>query len=102
MYIILVTERIKYSDFISENKELIIVHCRLILSGMGVVNLQYLLISVVSIVVMYAQAIKKGMPVKRWLVLAGLLGPVAWCLFNLHYRRALVRCVGIQACTWRP
>ncbi|MGO2127774.1 MAG: hypothetical protein ACTH4U_03465 [Pseudoalteromonas prydzensis] len=62
----------------------------------------YFLLSVVSIVVMYSEAIKKGMPIKRWLLLAGLLGPIAWCLFNLHYRRALLRCVGIQACVWRP
>ncbi|BDF94896.1 MULTISPECIES: hypothetical protein [Pseudoalteromonas] len=47
------------------------------------------------------EVIKKGMPVKRWVVLGGLLGPVAWCLFNLHYRRALLRCVGIRACAWR-
>jgi len=50
---------------------------------------------------MYLEAIKKGMPIKRWLILGGLLGPVAWCLFNLHYRRALVRNVGINACIWR-
>jgi len=51
---------------------------------------------------MYLETTKKGMPIKRWLILGGLLGPVAWCLFNLHYRRALVRNVGINACIWRP
>ncbi|ALQ07630.1 MULTISPECIES: hypothetical protein [Pseudoalteromonas] len=60
------------------------------------------LLSCVFIAVMYLETIKKGMPIKRWLILAGLLGPVAWCLFNLHYRRALVRNVGIKACIWRP
>ncbi|KPH93733.1 hypothetical protein AMS58_16045 [Pseudoalteromonas porphyrae] len=62
----------------------------------------YFLISIVFVVIMYLEVIKKGMPVKRWIVLAGLLGPVAWCLFNLHYRRALLRCNGRQACIWLP
>ncbi|GAA66385.1 hypothetical protein I6F50_16150 [Pseudoalteromonas sp. NZS127_1] len=60
------------------------------------------LLSSAFIALMYLEAIKKGMPIKRWLILGGLLGPVAWCLFNLHYRRALVRNVGINACIWRP
>ncbi|MEL0654176.1 hypothetical protein V6257_03960 [Pseudoalteromonas issachenkonii] len=59
------------------------------------------LLSSAFIALMYLEAIKKGMPIKRWLILGGLLGPVAWCLFNLHYRRALVRNVGINACIWR-
>ncbi|WP_231609324.1 MULTISPECIES: hypothetical protein [unclassified Pseudoalteromonas] len=60
------------------------------------------LLSITFIALMYLEAIKKGMPIKRWLILGGILGPVAWCLFNLHYRRALVRNVGINACIWRP
>ncbi|MEM5512508.1 hypothetical protein WNY79_06400 [Pseudoalteromonas sp. AS84] len=60
------------------------------------------LLSITFIALMYLEAIKKGMPIKRWLILGGLLGPVAWCLFNLHYRRALVRNVGVNACIWRP
>jgi len=60
------------------------------------------LLSSAFIALMYLEAIKKGMPIKRWLILGGLLGPVAWCLFNLHYRRALVKNVGINACIWRP
>ncbi|WP_240918167.1 hypothetical protein [Pseudoalteromonas sp. C8] len=60
------------------------------------------LLSSIFIALMYLEAIKKGMPIKRWLILGGLLGPVAWCLFNLHYRRALARNVGINACIWRP
>ncbi|MBH0016791.1 hypothetical protein I6E85_08765 [Pseudoalteromonas sp. NZS71] len=60
------------------------------------------LLSSAFIALMYLEAIKKGMPIKRWLILGGLLGPVAWCLFNLHYRRALVRNVGMNACIWRP
>ncbi|MBH0034416.1 hypothetical protein I6F43_06805 [Pseudoalteromonas sp. NZS71_1] len=60
------------------------------------------LLSSAFIALMYLEGIKKGMPIKRWLILGGLLGPVAWCLFNLHYRRALVRNVGINACIWRP
>ncbi|MDN3377067.1 hypothetical protein QMA12_01330 [Pseudoalteromonas sp. APC 3893] len=51
---------------------------------------------------MYLEVIKKGMPVKRWVMLAGVLGPIAWCLFNLHYRRALLQGVGVNACIWRP
>ncbi|MBB1407196.1 hypothetical protein H5079_16455 [Pseudoalteromonas sp. SG44-5] len=62
----------------------------------------FVLLSAVFIAIMYLEAIKKGMPVKRWLLLASLLGPVAWCLFNLHYRRALLRSVGINPCIWRP
>ncbi|GAA65275.1 hypothetical protein P20311_3084 [Pseudoalteromonas sp. BSi20311] len=50
---------------------------------------------------MYIETIKKGMPVKRWLFLGGLLGPAAWCLFNLHYRRALIRNIGVKTCLWR-
>ena len=42
------------------------------------------------------------MPVKRWVFLGGALGPIAWCLFNIHYRRALIRHIGLQACSWRP
>ncbi|WP_231616765.1 hypothetical protein [Pseudoalteromonas sp. NSLLW218] len=60
------------------------------------------LLSITFIALMYLEAIKKGMPIKRWLILGGLLGPVAWCLFNLHYRRALVRNIGVNACIWRP
>jgi len=60
------------------------------------------LLSSAFIALMYLETIKKGMPIRRWLILGGLLGPVAWCLFNLHYRRALVRNVGINACIWRP
>jgi len=66
------------------------------------VTLFIVLLSSAFIALMYLEAIKKGMPIKRWLILGGLLGPVAWCLFNLHYRRALVRNVGINACIWRP
>ncbi|SJN48024.1 conserved protein of unknown function; putative membrane protein [Pseudoalteromonas sp. JB197] len=66
------------------------------------IALIFVLLSAVFIAIMYLEAIKKGMPVKRWLLLAGLLGPVAWCLFNLHYRRALLRSVGINPCIWRP
>ncbi|GEB69487.1 hypothetical protein Q4513_07700 [Pseudoalteromonas carrageenovora] len=62
----------------------------------------FALISCLFIAVMYFEAIKKGMPVKRWLLLGGTLGPVAWCLFNLHYRRALLRNIGFSACVWRP
>lgn len=60
------------------------------------------IVSFVFIAVMYIQAIKKGMPVKRWVLLGGLLGPVAWCLFNLHYRRAWMRVVGTNVCGWHP
>ncbi|MEI8652465.1 hypothetical protein P4S57_06750 [Pseudoalteromonas sp. Hal273] len=60
------------------------------------------LLSSAFIALMYLETIIKGMPIIRWLILGGLFGPVAWCLFNLHYRRALVRNVGINACIWRP
>ncbi|AQQ01799.1 hypothetical protein B0W48_19675 [Pseudoalteromonas aliena] len=58
----------------------------------------FVFLSCVFIAVMYLEAIKKGMPVKRWVFLGGLLGPAAWCLFNLHYRRALIRHTGQNAC----
>ena len=61
----------------------------------------FILLSGVFIALMYIETIKKGMPVKRWLFLSGLLGPAAWCLFNLHYRRALIRNTGIKTCLWR-
>ncbi|MEL0641107.1 hypothetical protein V6260_10890 [Pseudoalteromonas aliena] len=60
------------------------------------------LLSCAFIALMYLEAIKKGMPIKRWLILGALLGPVAWCLFNIHYRRTLVRNVGINTCIWCP
>ncbi|KTD98782.1 hypothetical protein ATS71_02665 [Pseudoalteromonas sp. H71] len=60
------------------------------------------LLSSLFISLMYLNTIKKGMPVKRWLVLSALLGPLAWCLFNVHYRRAWLRNVGVKACIWRP
>ncbi|ATC82902.1 hypothetical protein PAGA_a2654 [Pseudoalteromonas agarivorans DSM 14585] len=50
----------------------------------------------------YIQALKKGMPIKRWILLGALIGPGAWCLFGLHYRRAFIRNVGAGACIWRP
>jgi len=61
-----------------------------------------IIVSLVFIVLMYTQAIIKGMPVKRWTLLGGLLGPAAWCLFNLHYRRAWMRLLGNNTCGWRP
>ncbi|WP_010391357.1 hypothetical protein [Pseudoalteromonas undina] len=61
----------------------------------------FILLSGVFIALMYIETIKKGMPVKRWLFLSGLLGPAAWCLFNLHYRRALIRNIGVKTCLWR-
>ncbi|WP_152995652.1 hypothetical protein [Pseudoalteromonas sp. 10-33] len=60
------------------------------------------LLSSLFISLMYLNTIKKGMPVKRWLLLSALFGPLAWCLFNVHYRRALLRNVGVKACIWRP
>ncbi|TMO98792.1 hypothetical protein CWC14_05545 [Pseudoalteromonas sp. S3260] len=61
----------------------------------------FILLSGVFIALMYLETIKKGMPVKRWLFLGGVFGPVAWCLFNVHYRRALIRNIGVNACLWR-
>ncbi|WP_372761785.1 hypothetical protein [Pseudoalteromonas sp.] len=61
----------------------------------------FVLISCLFIAIMYLEAIKKGMPVKRWLLLGGVLGPVAWCLFTVHYRRALLRNIGFSSCVWR-
>ncbi|MBE0363666.1 hypothetical protein PULV_a1143 [Pseudoalteromonas ulvae UL12] len=43
---------------------------------------------------LYILAVKKGMPAKRWCLLGGLCGPMAWCLFNVHYRRAWLRQLG--------
>ena len=40
----------------------------------------FVLLSGVFIALMYLETIKKGMPVKRWLFLGGVFGPVAWCL----------------------
>ncbi|WP_404339052.1 hypothetical protein [Pseudoalteromonas mariniglutinosa] len=62
----------------------------------------FIAISAAFVVLMYMETIRKGMPIKRWLVLGVMLGPLAWYLFNVHYRRALVRVIGSQACCWRP
>lgn len=62
----------------------------------------FVCVSCVFIFVMYLESVSKGMPVKRWVLLGGALGPIAWCLFNIHYRRALIRHIGLQACSWRP
>nr|WP_290442283.1 hypothetical protein [Pseudoalteromonas sp. CnMc7-37] len=62
----------------------------------------FVFLSCVFILVMYLESLSKGMPVKRWMLLGGVLGPIAWCLFNVHYRRAFVRHVGRQSCGWRP
>nr|WP_252734072.1 hypothetical protein [Pseudoalteromonas sp. C2R02] len=57
--------------------------------------------SVFFAVSLYVLAVKKGMPTKRWLVLGSLLGPFAFIMFNLHYRRALLRCIPDHAIIWR-
>lgn len=59
-------------------------------------------LSFIFVSVLYVEAIRKGMPVKRWLLLGATLGPVAWFLFNVHYRRALMRMVAQHGCAWRP
>nr|WP_245763906.1 hypothetical protein [Pseudoalteromonas denitrificans] len=51
---------------------------------------------------LYILAFKRGMPTKRWFALGGILGPLAFLMFNVHYRRALVRCIGEQCILWRP
>ncbi|WP_341219058.1 hypothetical protein [uncultured Pseudoalteromonas sp.] len=61
----------------------------------------FVLLSSLFIPLMYLDTIQKGMPVKRWLLLSALLGPLAWFLFNVHYRRAWLRYVGINTCMWR-
>ncbi len=61
-----------------------------------------LLVNLLCIGVMYRLSISKGMPVKRWLLLGGLIGPLAFLLFNIHYRRALLRHAGQGAIAWRP
>nr|WP_082305739.1 MULTISPECIES: hypothetical protein [unclassified Pseudoalteromonas] len=50
---------------------------------------------------LYIRAIKKGMPTKRWFIIGSLLGPLAFIMFNLHYRRALLRCIPEHAILWR-
>ncbi|ETJ49346.1 hypothetical protein X564_04385 [Pseudoalteromonas agarivorans] len=62
----------------------------------------FVFINALCALVIYVQALKKGMPIKRWILLGALIGPGAWCLFGLHYRRAFIRNVGASACIWRP
>ncbi|ATC95457.1 hypothetical protein [Pseudoalteromonas tunicata] len=53
-----------------------------------------LLVSLVFALLLSVLALKKGMPVKRWLIIGALVGPIAVYLFNVHYRRALLRALG--------
>ncbi|MEJ6475259.1 hypothetical protein [Pseudoalteromonas piscicida] len=51
----------------------------------------FIIISVVSVVALYLQTLWTGMPRKRWLSLALVMGPLALILFRVHYRRAWMR-----------
>ena len=51
-------------------------------------------LSIIFATLLGVLALKKGMPVKRWLILGALVGPIAVYLFNVHYRRALLRSLG--------
>ncbi|WP_018690749.1 hypothetical protein [Algicola sagamiensis] len=51
----------------------------------------FVLLSLIFSLLLYFEAIKAGMPAKRWFVLGALTGPLAWPLFNVHRRRAILR-----------
>ncbi|MBS3798860.1 MULTISPECIES: hypothetical protein [unclassified Pseudoalteromonas] len=61
-----------------------------------------LLLSVVFASLLFVVATAKGMPAKRWALLGGLCGPFALALFNVHYRRALMRTIAHCGIIWRP
>ena len=61
-----------------------------------------LLVSVCFALLLFFVASFKGMPAKRWALAGGLIGPVALALFNVHYRRALMRTVAHCGIIWRP
>ena len=62
----------------------------------------FVVISAIFAVMLFLVASVKGMPAKRWAFLGGVFGPFALALFNVHYRRALMRSVSHCAIIWRP
>ncbi|WP_342365984.1 hypothetical protein [Pseudoalteromonas sp. S16_S37] len=63
--------------------------------------MMWFLLSLLGAVILYVEAVRKGMPIKRW-VFAGLMcGPGAWYLFNVHHRRAWLRSQVTKYCVWR-
>ncbi|CAH9059547.1 hypothetical protein PSECIP111951_03090 [Pseudoalteromonas holothuriae] len=61
----------------------------------------WFLLSLLGAVVLYIEAVRKGMPIKRW-VFAGLMcGPCAWYLLSVHYRRLWLRNQISEYCMWR-
>ncbi len=61
-----------------------------------------LVLSLIFATLLFFIASAKGMPAKRWAFLGGLFGPFALALFNVHYRRALMRSIAQCGIIWRP
>ncbi|CCQ09814.1 hypothetical protein PALB_6620 [Pseudoalteromonas luteoviolacea B = ATCC 29581] len=60
------------------------------------------LLSLFCAIGMFCLAHVKGMPIKRWTFLGGVLGPVALLLFSVHLRRAWMRIHRSMFCVmWR-
>jgi len=49
---------------------------------------------------MFFETTRSGMPIRRWVFLGGVFGPVAIFLMRVHYRRAMWRLTAGSLCCW--
>ena len=61
----------------------------------------FVILALLCAITIYTQALKTGMPQRRWLTLALFSGPIALILFRVHYRRAWLRRCG-NLVRWLP
>ncbi len=59
-------------------------------------------ISLLSSYLLKVLSLRHGMPKKRWMLLGAIFGPFALPLYNIHYRRALLRQIGSGKIRWLP
>ncbi len=63
--------------------------------------MMWIVLSFLGAILLYVEAIRKGMPIKRWVVAGIMCGPCAWCLLRVHHRRAWLRNQLHSCCMWR-
>ncbi|WP_192508334.1 MULTISPECIES: hypothetical protein [Pseudoalteromonas] len=60
------------------------------------------IISLLGAGALFIETTRMGMPIRRWVVIGAIIGPLAWCLLRVHYRRAFMRSQDSTICQWLP